>query len=373
MKIRSVTTRIVDIPFFDGGKGEGITPTAWRSLETVLVRVEDEDGHVGWGEGFGYFTADATKALIDRLIAPLLPGTEVDDIAKWNQETQRRLHLFGRYGATIFAISAVDIALWDLAAKRAGVPLYRLLGGVERTSIPFYASLVRYGDGNLAGQVCERALQRGFSDIKLHETTLADISACRNAAGDGVPISVDVNCLWSESHAASMREPLLDLGIRWLEEPTFPPEDFAALARLRGAGLPIAAGENWCTSVQFTAALGAGAVDWAQPSVTKVGGISEFLKVAEVAARFGVGLMPHSPYFGPGLFASLHLAAALPAVAQLEYLFVEPDAWLMDPGQPCNGGRFRVPDGPGLGFDPDLSVVAAYDRAERSRPARTNS
>lgn len=369
MRIRSIETVVVEIPFVDGGKGEGITPTAWRSLETVLVRIEDEDGNVGWGEGFGYFTADATKALIDRLIAPLLPGTVIEDVQTWNRETQKRLHLFGRYGATIFAISGVDIALWDLKAKRAGLPLYRLLGGADRVEIPFYASLVRYGDDRVAAQMCERALLRGFTDLKLHETTLADIAACRRAVGDGVPISVDVNCIWPESQAASMLEPLIDLGVSWLEEPTFPPEDFMALAGLRGSGLPIAAGENWCTSVQFAAAFEAGAVDWAQPSVTKVGGISEFLSVAAASASAGVGLMPHSPYFGPGLFASLHLAAALPAVAQLEYLFVEPEAWLVDPGGPSSGGNFPVPEEPGLGFDPDPTVVARYGRSEQGRVA----
>jgi L-alanine-DL-glutamate epimerase-like enolase superfamily enzyme len=363
VKIRSIEATVVEIPFVDGGRGEGITPTAWRTLETALVRIEDEQGNVGWGEGFGYFTAYATKALIDRLIAPLLPGTVIDDIPAWNLETQKRLHLFGRYGPTIFAVSGVDIALWDLAAKRAGLPLYRLLGGVGGKRIGFYASLVRYGDADLAAATCLRALEQGFTEIKLHETTLEEISGCRQAVGSGVPLSVDVNCAWPEEHAAALRGPLVDLGVAWLEEPTFPPEEYTALARLRGPDLAIAAGENWCTAVQFAAALAAGAVDWAQPSVTKVGGISEFLAVAGVADGAGVGLLPHCPYFGPGYFASLHLAAALPAVARLEYLFVEPEAWLADPGAPGPDGRFAVPEAPGLGFEPDPSVVRRYRRA----------
>jgi L-alanine-DL-glutamate epimerase-like enolase superfamily enzyme len=363
-----VDTIVVEIPFVDGGKGEGLTPTTWRTLETVLVRVEDEEGLVGWGEGFGYFTADATKALIDRLIAPLLRGSVVDDIAQWNLATQRRLHLFGRYGVTLFAISGVDIALWDLAAKRAGVPLHRLLvaegpllAADGAGSVPFYASLVRYADRVVAPAICERALERGFCDIKLHETTLEDIAACRDAVGPTVPVSVDVNCNWSEGHAAAMREPLRDLGVAWLEEPTFPPEDYAVLARLRGE-LPIAAGENWCTALQFGAAIEAGAIDWAQPSVTKVGGVTEFLKVAELASDSGIGLLPHCPYFGPGLFASLHLATALPVVKQLEYLFVEPAAWLMELTEPGPNGSFEVPRSPGLGFEPDRSVLQRYSR-----------
>jgi L-alanine-DL-glutamate epimerase-like enolase superfamily enzyme len=362
VKIRAVDTTVIEIPFRDGGKGEGLTPTTWRTLETVLVRVEDDDGIVGWGEGFGYFTADATKALIDRLIAPLLRGERVDDIRAWNLATQRRLHLFGRYGVTLFATSGVDIALWDLHAKRAGMPLRLLLADQGRTSIPFYASLVRYADQTIAPAMCERALGLGFAELKLHETALEEIAACRLAVGNEVPLSVDVNCNWSPEHAASMLDPLADLGVAWLEEPTFPPEDFSALRRLRNGKLPIAAGENWCTAVQFEAALAAFAVDWAQPSVTKVGGISEFIEVAKVADRAGVGLLPHSPYFGPGLFATLHLAAALPNVGRLEYLFVEPEAWLMEPGEPGEGGELPVPDAPGLGFEPDPAVVRRFAR-----------
>jgi L-alanine-DL-glutamate epimerase-like enolase superfamily enzyme len=364
VKIRSASTQIIDIPFSDGGgAGQGITPTTWNRLEILLVRLEDDEGHVGWGEGFGYFVVDATKAVVDRMITPLLVGSTVDDIAAWNRVTQRRLHLFGRYGITIFAISAVDMALWDLAAKRAGVPLYRLLGGAEAAPISFYASLVRYGDAAIAPRMCERALGEGFTDLKLHEITLPDIAACRAAVGEGVPMSVDVNCTWSETFAAAALEPLRELGVSWLEEPTFPPEGFAALRRLRGSALPIAAGENWCTSAQFERALEGQAVDFAQPSVTKVGGISEFVAVHEVCRREGVPLVPHCPYYGPGMQASLHLATALPGVQQLEYLYVQPEAWLAPLGAPGPGGTFSAPDVPGLGFEPDPDVLARYRRA----------
>ncbi|HLU82793.1 MAG TPA: mandelate racemase/muconate lactonizing enzyme family protein [Trueperaceae bacterium] len=366
MKIARVETMIVDIPFVDGGKGEGIGPTTWNKLELALVRLEDDRGNVGWGEGFGYFVTDATKAVIDRMIAPLLEGSVVTDIAAWNLATQKRLHLFGRYGITMYAISGVDMALWDLRAKREGVPLHSLLAGGAATNpgpVPFYASLVRYADSAIAPRVCENALQSGFTDLKLHEITLPEIEACRRAVGDGVPISVDVNCNWSQARALEAIPTLIDLGASWLEEPTFPPEGYSDLADLRGRGLPIAAGENWCTAVQFAAAIAAGAVDLAQPSVTKVGGISEFMRVAAVAAAAGVDLMPHCPYFGPGMHASLHLAAALPGVRQLEWLYVQPEAWPAPIEQLRSGGTVAVPDEPGLGFVPDAAVVQRYRRA----------
>ena len=313
MKVTSVETTIVEIPFDDGGRGVGITPTTWNTLEILLVRVTDDEGNEGWGEGFGYFTVDATKALVDRLIAPVLRGEIVEDIGAWNLVMQRRLHLFGRYGVTMFALSGVDMALWDLAAKRAGVPLFRLLApGANARRVPFYASLVRYADADLIA-----------------------------------------------------RTSVKDLGVSWLEEPVFPPEDYSSLASLRGAGLKLAAGENWCTAEQFAAALRAGAVDYAQPSVTKVGGVTEFLRVAELAREYGTPLQPHCPYFGPGFFASLHLAAALPEVRELEYHFVEPEAWLAHPGTPGADGTFEVPQVPGTGFAPDARVLDRYTRGPR--------
>lgn len=364
MKIISAETLIVEIPFRRRGTGVGIMPTAWQSLEFALVRLEDELGHVGWGEGFGYFTVDATKALIDRLILPTLLGTTIEDIPAWNLAAQRRLHMFGRYGVTLFAIGGVDIALWDLQAKRAGVPLWQLLGATTpRAAVPAYASLVRYGEKHLVVPSCAEVLAAGFSAIKLHEIELDTIAACRAAVGPTPALCVDVNCAWSVEFVEQHRPQLAALQLAWLEEPVFPPEDFAALASLRGQGLRIAAGENWCTTRQFAPALAAGAVDIVQPSVTKVGGISEFLAVLAPAEAAGATVMPHSPYFGPGFYASLHLAAARPAIEALEYNYVQPDAWLSDIAALRRGGDLTIPPGPGLGFEPDAEVLRRYRRA----------
>ena len=365
MKIVSAEVSIVEIPFKLRGSGVGIMPTSWKSLEFCLVRLVDELGNVGWGEGFGYFTVDATKAIIDRLILPTLVGETIDDIPAWNARTQRRLHMFGRYGITIFAISGVDIALWDLAARRAGKPLHALLAsGPARDDVPLYVSLVRYGDPRLAAATCAEALSAGFTSIKLHEIDLAAIAACRSAVGAHVPMSTDVNCAWSAEFVATHRAEIDAMGLAWLEEPIHPPEDFAALAALRRPGLPIAAGENWCTRRQFADALAHRAVDLLQPSVTKVGGVSEFIAVLDLPGSVGAArMMPHSPYFGPGFYASLHVAAARREVEALEYNFVDPDAWLSDIGGLRKGDRIAVPQGAGLGFEPDPDVYARYRRA----------
>lgn len=232
MKIRSVTTRVVEIPFEAGNVSGAITPTTWHSLQTVLVRVEDTDGNVGWGEAFGYFIADATRAVIERLLKPLLEGTTVESIEEWNLRTQQQLHLFGRYGVTMFAISGVDMALWDLKAKRAKLPLYRLLGGGERTSLTTYASLVRYGDTDLAPRICQQALDEGYRNIKLHEADMAVVEACHRQINGKALISIDVNCSWDEVSTRAHVDICKRLGgIEWIEEPVFPPEDFAQLLR----------------------------------------------------------------------------------------------------------------------------------------------
>ncbi|WAH56681.1 mandelate racemase/muconate lactonizing enzyme family protein [Pseudomonas silvicola] len=363
MKIRSVQTRVVEIPFTDSGKGQGITPTTWNTLETVLVRVEDSDGHVGWGEAFGYFVADATRSVVERLIKPLLEGQEVDSVATWNLRTQRQLHLFGRYGITMFAISGVDMALWDLYAKRAGKPLYEVLGKGRKTRLPTYASLVRYNDTEVAPQICRQAIDDGFDSLKLHEIEMAPIEACHQAMAGQVPISIDVNCSWDITSARDNLQRLQQMNnISWLEEPIFPPEDFAALNSLRNAQVPIAAGENWCTEQQFRQAMQAGAVDYVQPSVSKVGGVSEFIKIMHAADQYQTGVLPHSPYFGPGFLATLHLAAAFPQTMQVEYLYVEPAAWLIDLQPIRQGPEFVLGEQPGIGLSPDEDVIARFLR-----------
>ncbi|SDB67553.1 mandelate racemase/muconate lactonizing enzyme family protein [Pseudomonas sp. NFACC13-1] len=363
MKIVKAETMIVEIPFHLRGTGVGIMPTAWKSLEFALIRLEDELGNVGWGEGFGYFTVDATKAIIDRLVLPSLIGKTVEDIPAWNRKTQQSLHMFGRYGITIFAISGVDIALWDLAAKRANVPLYQLLGEGRREVIPFYASMVRYGDKGLAVETCQEVMEAGFNSIKLHEVDLDIIEACREAAGPDRNICVDVNCQWSPEFVENNRARIETLNLAWLEEPIYPPEDFNTLNALRHKRLPISGGENWTTAFQFKQAFDMQAVDIVQPSVTKVGGISEFSSIVRLADAAGVSLMPHSPYFGPGFFASLQLAAANPSVHALEYNFVHPEAWLADVEGRRTGDQITVPQEAGLGFFPDMAVLTKYRRA----------
>ncbi|MGH8431261.1 MAG: mandelate racemase/muconate lactonizing enzyme family protein, partial [Solimonas sp.] len=314
------------------------------------------------GEAFCYGCTDAVRAALHHMIAPIAIGQDARDIARLSYDLQQKLHLFGRYGLTIFALSGLDIALWDIAGKAANLPLHRLLGGGGRDSLPAYASLFRYRDPEKVGARVKLAVQQGYRHIKLHETEEAEVKAARLAAGNDIAIMVDTNCPWTPEQARHMTLRLRQYDLHWLEEPIFPPEDFTALARLReSTGVAMAAGENNCTSFQFRDMFAARAVDYAQPSVTKVGGVTEFLKVAALAEAAGVTLMPHSPYFGPGFLATLHLLAARGAPdGMIERSHLDLEASLYGKLVTPVDGAFAVPTGPGLGCDPDPDVIKTY-------------
>ncbi|HUK08598.1 MAG TPA: mandelate racemase/muconate lactonizing enzyme family protein [Stellaceae bacterium] len=361
MKITGIETIPIKIPFEPAGKPSGWGARAWSGLECLLVRVETSDGLVGWGEAFSYACQRAVKAALDDMVTPLALGRDPRDIAGFMREAQQRLHLFGRYGITIFALSGLDIALWDLAAKRAGKPLAELLGGPARSELEAYASLFRLHEPEVVAEQTRSALAQGYRYIKLHETKEAEVRAARVAAGAAVPIMVDTNCPWTPVEARENAARLKPYDLYWLEEPIFPPEDFHSLAALRRESeIAIAAGENACTVHEFDKMFAAGAVTYAQPSVTKVGGITEFRKVAALAESKGVALMPHSPYFGPGFLATLHLTAAQPIAGLVERFYLKLEASLygdlIDPVR----GKFHLPDGLGLGREPDAAVIKAY-------------
>jgi L-alanine-DL-glutamate epimerase-like enolase superfamily enzyme len=355
-RIRSIEPIVLRIPFQDGGAGIGLTPQRWDHLDIVLVRVEAEDGLVGWGEAFGYVCWRAVAAALADMVAPLAVGRAITDIPAFNQEVQRRLHLFGRHGITVFALSGLDIALWDLAAKRRGVPLAEMLSPAPRRHMPAYASLVRYGDAGLVARFAAQAADAGFTHVKLHEVTRETIAPARAAMGAAPRLMVDVNGAWTEAESVEMIRFLRDQDTLWLEEPVFPPDDFATLARLGRHGLAISAGENATTAFDFGRVLDA--VTYAQPSVTKLGGISEFLSVVRAAGTRT--LMPHSPYFGPGYWATLHMVATLPEGALVEHLYIEPEASCgLAPPWPRDGA-LALPGGPGIGFEPDPAALARY-------------
>jgi L-alanine-DL-glutamate epimerase-like enolase superfamily enzyme len=363
MKITGIETIVVRIPYDAAAmsKAEAWGGKPWQTADALLVKVETDAGMTGWGEAFGYNVIPATRAAIEHMIAPMCLGRDPTAPAGLSLELQQKLHIFGRGGPVIYGLSGVDIALWDIAGKAAGQPLHRLLGGVGNIVLRCYASLMRYADSTLVATMVERALSRGFAHVKLHEIEYAHIAAARHAAGQEIAIMLDVNCPWSLQQARAMVKRLRELDPYWLEEPVWPPEDYAALAQLRGdCDVPIAAGENAATLAQYAQMLRAGAVDYLQPSPAKMGGVSALRDVFALAAAHNVTVVPHTFYDGPALLAGLHVNAALSNDPLAEWRFIDLEARLYGDVAVPHDGAIRLPDGPGLGIDPDPDVIRRY-------------
>jgi L-alanine-DL-glutamate epimerase-like enolase superfamily enzyme len=359
MRITAVTGHIASTPFDYGNPAGPGGNLHLRAMDTLLVRVETDAGLIGWGEGFGFNLVGTTRHALEQLVAPACIGQPVGDIAGLMTALFRRFHNFGRNGAVTFALSGLDIALWDIAAQAAGLPLHALLGGGKRSAVPAYASLLRYGAPELVRENAAKAMTQGYRHIKLHEIAVECIAAARSATPADIPLMLDINCHWTTPREAlAFADAVRPLGVRWIEEPIWPPEDAAALAAVRaGARLPIAAGENCGTIEEFRRLFEAAAVDIAQPSVTKIGGVSGLRAVLALAAAHGVAVVPHSPYFGPGLLATLHVLAAMEEATPLEVYFAD----LAHPPYPAlvpRGGLVAVPDAPGLGLTLDPASLA---------------
>lgn len=172
-------------------------------------------------------------------------------------EIQKKLHVFGRGGALTYGLSAVDIALWDIAGKLADAPLSQLLGGGV-TTMPCYASLACYAEPALVRAVVRHAIDAGFAVLKLHEAGMPAIRAAREEAGPDVELIVDAGCPWTLTEAIADADELNAVGLKFLEEPLWPPENFEGLAELRhSTGIPIASGENASTLLEFERMLAA--------------------------------------------------------------------------------------------------------------------
>ncbi|MES2751364.1 MAG: mandelate racemase/muconate lactonizing enzyme family protein [Pseudomonadota bacterium] len=365
MLITDVRAHHVRIPYDAGVASFKQGTSAIAAVDIVLVEVSTDAGFTGWGDAWGYVCPRSTATAIDEMIAPQAKGLDVPDAAGipvFMERIQRNLHLFGRYGITMFAISGLDIALWDLAARVKGEPLHRLLGTRKRARIPAYASLLKIGKPDLVASECETALRRGYPAIKLHETTVPAVLAARQSIGDGIPLMVDMNCPMDGATAIAFAHDCRAAAPLFLEEPVWPPEDFATLAEVRKkGGLDLAAGENACTVYQFRQMMNAGGVSYAQPSVIKVGGITEYVKVVALADELGVKLAPHSPYFGPGFLATLQLMSLRDDGTFVEVFYMNRAAclWRGRIDVDAKGG-IAVPEGPGLGYEPDREVMERY-------------
>jgi len=336
-----------------------------RGFELVTVRVRDAEGAMGVGYTYTVGAGGAAvRALIARDLSPLLLEHDADRIEAIWRAMWWALHYGGRGGAAALAISAVDIALWDLRARRQGAPLWRALGGFD-ARVPCYAggidldlpldALLRQTDDNLA---------RGFRAIKMKvgRPSLRDdverVREMRRHLGTEFPLMVDANMRWRVDEAIRAARALRELDPVWLEEPT-DPDDVAGHARIvREGGLPIAAGENLHTLAEFRQLIAAGGVTFPEPDVTNCGGVTAFMKVCHLAEAFHLPVTSHGAHD-----VTVHLLAAAPNRSYLEAHGFGLDRFIAEPLR-LEEGAAVAPERPGHGVEFDWKGLDAVRAKE---------
>lgn len=344
----------------------------------LLMRIEAADGAWGWGEVFCNFPqvgAEHRARLIDSLFVPLLVGQPSDDAARLGLDLGRRLHNItlqcGEEGPFAQVMGAVDQALWDMAARRRGIPLWRLVGGdgTDKNTTRVYAS----GLGPTNVVATARAQQaRGFTAFKFKvgfgaKIDEANFTDLREAVGDDVTIMIDANQAWGLDEARAQMERLATFRPAWVEEPLAADCSLDSWSTLSSSmSIPLAAGENVRGLQAFENQLANRHLTFVQPDVGKWGGITGALAVAQLAREHHATLCPHWLGGGVGLAASLHLRAGLGTDG-----YVEVDS---NPN-PLRDEIFELPtprDGwiklseqPGIGIDPDLDRLARFVRNHR--------
>lgn len=364
MKITSVEPVLVAIPYEQGApKPPSTQIVSWEKVQILFVRVQTDEGLTGWGEAFAISGGALTAKAVTDYVGKLAVGRTFTTAARFHDEMKRAMNSVVRAGGPVaYALSGLDIALWDIEGKAAGKPVWRLLGGGERKRVPAYASLFRLGEPRYVESVCRTAAARGYRSIKLHEYTPEAVAAARRGAGPDVSITVDVNCHWTSlDEITAFCDAVKAHDISWLEEPLYPSDAWAMHAELRKrVKVPIAAGENLSNAAEVEAMLAAGGLDILQPSTAKIGGVTGVWRCYEQAKRLGARCVPHSPFHGPALLAAVHIVAAMQEDVPVELRYCDLEASPFLPSCEGRGGMLDVPQGPGLGVEVDLAVVEKY-------------
>jgi D-galactarolactone cycloisomerase len=336
----------------------------------VFIRAIDDDGVEGWGEAWSNFPAPGAEhraRLINEVLAPAVIGRKFDGPAQvfetLTQGTGVLALQSGEAGPFAQAIAGIDLALWDLHARRRKTPLWRLLGGHSRR-IKVYASGINPGG---ATQTAEAALKRGHRALKLKigfgaDTDLANLAALRAVVGAGM-LAADANQGWTVEQALEMLPRLHTYDLRWLEEPIradCPREEWRMLRA--SAGMPLAAGENITSREGFEQVLAEDVLGVVQPDIAKWGGLTVCAALASDILKAGKTFCPHYLGGGIGLLASAHLLAGIGGDGWLEV--DANDNLLRD--QFCgsvldvNEGTIDLDDAPGLGITPELFRIDQY-------------
>ncbi len=366
MAIATVEPRHLLVPLAQPMPASAARPLT-EALSVHLVRVTAADGSVAWGEGWWHDAGELDEAL--ELLAPVVVGADpLDRGALWERMVDRLTGLKQPPPGGAAALSALDIALWDLAGRAAGLPVYRMLGGRRLERLDAYATGIYLEEPEVAARKAREMLRSGFHALKVKfgaglERDLALLDAVRDAVGPQVPVLVDAN------QACEDRDAALEVGAAldrheafWYEEP-MPPGDWSDYVALRHAlDTPIAGGERLRSPGAFLHAFRAGALDIAMPDVRICGGITGLLKTAELARWFGVRISPHNWASQIAAIASGHAAVTLPGclMTELEATPTPVSERLLDRPLRLEDGFVVVPDGPGLGVSVNEQFVAEF-------------
>ena len=342
------------------------SPEDKPAQRSAFVRVHGSDGVTGLGEASPMYGGRASLGMIKHEIAPALIGADPLDHAVLHDRLTHSLAKLGPEGAVAGALAAIDIALWDLKGKLLGQPIYKLLGGAWRTSLPFYASIGRNGDRTV-DEVCrvvEQRLRDQPAAIKIrfdNDRTVPDrdiagdiakARAVRRLVGDDFPLAFDANNGLSFGGSMRVGRALEELGFWWFEEPLqhYHVRELGALAQK--LDITVSAGEQSYTTAAVADMIDAG-VRMVQPDIVKMGGITGLMRCAALCQAHGVELVPHQTQPTVGHLANMHVVAAQAhgtKPCELDDPSPRRHAIFQNAPRPVDG-LFHLPSAPGLGID----------------------
>ena len=359
MIIKCIETRLYHLPLShpmtDASHG------VMTHFEVILAKLETSCGLTGYGYTYTIGCGGAAiRSLIDRDLRPLLLGGDANCVEQIWERMWRCMHYVGRGGLVSFAISAVDIALWDLRGKKEGMPLWKLLGGYSGQARAYAGGIdLQLGPDELVEQTrCN--LQKGFRAIKIkvgRDVLREDVDrvrAVRECIGPDMPLMVDANMRWTVERAIRAAQQFREHDVYWLEEPTIP-DDYKGMARIAAeGGVPIAAGENLHTIYEFRHTIEVGKIAFPEPDVSNIGGITNWMRVAKLAYAHNLQVTSHGVHE-----LHIHLLAAIPNASFLEVHSFGLERFIENPPQLKEG--IMVPsDSPGHGVEFDWDLLRDF-------------
>ena len=333
-------------------------------FEVIMVELQTDSGQTGYGYTYTIGCGGAAiRSLVDNDLKPILLGADSNRIEQIWDRMWRHLHYVGRGGLVSFAMSAVDIALWDLKGKRENLPLWKLLGGYAGKARAYAGGIDLQLDPDELVEQTRCNVNKGFRAIKIKvgreklSQDLARVQAVRDCIGPDTPLMVDANMRYSVEGAISAARKFREFDVYWFEEPTIP-DDYKGMARIATeGGLPIAAGENLHTIYEFRHTIEDAKIAFPEPDVSNIGGITNWMRVARLAYAHNLPVTSHGVHE-----LHLHLLAAIPNASFLEVHSFGLERFMSNPPQ-LKDGIMKAPDAPGHGVEFDWDGLREYEES----------